>query len=183
VCHESGFLGKCTGRRHPGFGCRRLAVEFQDSLRRLNCMSWSKQDLVLNEAFDRNPFRGGGSLRFPFPRHVDTNQSRWPRIPRAARLRQNRCRNDSRSPQRRARPLKVVDGESGADQNVRVHQHSKRVLFVGLRLLAPSCCKAFWLEHAFQLLSCHRGARHSGRGGGLRALSARQSDPVSAAAA
>jgi len=35
-------------------------------------MSWSKRDLVLNEAFDRNPFRGGGSLRFPFTSDMST---------------------------------------------------------------------------------------------------------------
>jgi hypothetical protein len=47
VCHESGFLGECVGRCHPGFGRRRRAVELQDSLRRLEPAAVSRNKTSL----------------------------------------------------------------------------------------------------------------------------------------
>jgi hypothetical protein len=86
-------------------------------------------------------------------------------------------RVSSRRP--RARPLKVVDGESRRrSKRDGITNRVSAFGYVVLRIQMPGRCKAFWLGHAFQLLSCHRGARHSGRGGGLCALSARQSDFV-----
>jgi hypothetical protein len=178
VCHESGFLGECVGRCHPGFGRCCRAVELQDSLRRVKpAGNKSKQDLARNEAFDRDPSAAAEACGLLQRRHIDTDQSRLPRIPRPAQLSRKPLQKRVRSRRQRARLLKAVDGESGADQkSPQHHQQSKRVRSSVLRIHAPGRCKAFWFKHAFELLFDDRGARHSGRTGGLRALSARQSD-------
>ena len=67
MCHESGFLGECVGRCHPGFGRRRRAVELQDSLRRMNLQELVETRPRFQWGFRQHPFRGGGSLPFELP--------------------------------------------------------------------------------------------------------------------
>src|SRR5262249_52455648 len=59
---------------------------------------------------------------------------------------------------------------------------SPRCFEFGARAFASECAgrrKLFWFRpHAFERLSDDRGAHHPGRGGGLRALSTGQPDPV-----
>ena len=65
MCHESGFLGEYVGRCHPGFGCRRRAVELQNPLRRLNLQETVETRPRPQRGHRQRSFRGGGSLRFP----------------------------------------------------------------------------------------------------------------------
>jgi len=184
VCHESGFLGKCIGCRHVGFGRCRRAVEFQDSLRRLNQQELaSKQDLVSRRRSTPDPFRGGGSLRFlaraASRSRIKHSTKVHARIWRATRRFRKALQKRVTLSQRCARLPKTIDGSSDADQNRAVSPTS---IEFGVRTFA---CKRWAAEklfgsrpHAFKLLSDDRGARYPRRGGGLRALSTGQSDVV-----
>jgi hypothetical protein len=178
VCHESGFLGECVGRCHPGFGRRRRAVEFQDSLRRLEpaAVSRNKTSLATGLSMKKS---SAAAEACGFLGTIDIDQSRYAQSVRCKPLaktvaEKTQVRDDIARDRRK--PLTAIPAQiknMTASPN-RVTRSVRRVL----RIFTPGCCKALWFKHAFELLSRRRGARHSGRGGGVCALSARQSDAL-----
>lgn len=150
MCHESGFLGEYVGRCHPGFGCRRRAVELQNSLRRLN----------LQETVETRPRPQRGCRQRVFPRRRKPALSRATDLSRSNQSRLSQVARCSPSAKTVAEKSQVDDDRArhGSKPLTRSptqiktaghHHHSKMRSSSVLRLQAQGCCKAFGLEMHF----------------------------------